>query len=308
MFWIKPEKGESKILASLTTTFEFIEGIYPLTSSPDMIVNYIRTGIGYRLIWLQLRGGKIHKIAEYKRAKEYHKPGYPALLDNGLMAFPEGERLISFLKIKDGKVEKVSEHILDERFVGEAIAAKGGLLLVMMNTGMAVYLSVTPQGEVTRMGEFVDGPLMLHDFKGKISEDGKFIVASSTTFNIFATCLEKSGKSYAQLLELVKEPAVPGERVALLKAAQRLKYLKVKNYLVAYSEVSAFTSDVASALIKLGADVALVAGNDDKVAKAKKIVWGASIGLAVILSSYAITSLVLRSLYDATHSYYYLPF
>lgn len=46
-------------------------------------------------------------------------------------------------------------------------------------------------------------------------------------------------------------------------------------------------------------------GNSDKVEQAKKIIWGAAIGLAIIMSAYAITSLVLRSLFQATHGFFY---
>ncbi len=42
------------------------------------------------------------------------------------------------------------------------------------------------------------------------------------------------------------------------------------------------------------------AGNEDKVEKAKKILWGAIIGLAIVLSSYAITEFVLTNLYETT--------
>lgn len=49
-------------------------------------------------------------------------------------------------------------------------------------------------------------------------------------------------------------------------------------------------------------------GNDEKANKAKKIIWGAVIGLAVIMSSYAITSLVIRKLFDATHTGFFRYF
>ncbi|OGH58702.1 MAG: hypothetical protein A2725_03330 [Candidatus Magasanikbacteria bacterium RIFCSPHIGHO2_01_FULL_33_34] len=49
-------------------------------------------------------------------------------------------------------------------------------------------------------------------------------------------------------------------------------------------------------------------GNDEKVNKAKKIIWGASIGLAIIMSSYAITSFVLKSLFQATHRGFFYYF
>ena len=50
------------------------------------------------------------------------------------------------------------------------------------------------------------------------------------------------------------------------------------------------------------------AGNEDKVRQAKKILWGAIIGLAIILSAFAITTFVIRNLYLATQGGYYYEF
>ncbi|PIR43060.1 hypothetical protein COV24_04755 [candidate division WWE3 bacterium CG10_big_fil_rev_8_21_14_0_10_32_10] len=46
-------------------------------------------------------------------------------------------------------------------------------------------------------------------------------------------------------------------------------------------------------------------GNQEKVDKAKKTIWGAVIGLAVILSAYAITNFIIKSFYDASMGGYY---
>ena len=50
------------------------------------------------------------------------------------------------------------------------------------------------------------------------------------------------------------------------------------------------------------------AGNEEKVRQAKKILWGAIIGLAIILSAFAITTFVIRNLYLATQGGYYYEF
>lgn len=50
------------------------------------------------------------------------------------------------------------------------------------------------------------------------------------------------------------------------------------------------------------------AGNDEKVGKAKKILIGAVIGLAIILSAYAITNFVVKELFQATTGYEYRTF
>ena len=56
------------------------------------------------------------------------------------------------------------------------------------------------------------------------------------------------------------------ERIARLKASERLKLVKVKEWLIAFSNVSAYQASAARALISLGAHVAVVAGEKgDKI-------------------------------------------
>lgn len=47
------------------------------------------------------------------------------------------------------------------------------------------------------------------------------------------------------------------------------------------------------------------AGNDEKISKAKKTLFAAVIGLAIIMSAYIITSFVIENLYYATTEYTY---
>jgi hypothetical protein len=47
-------------------------------------------------------------------------------------------------------------------------------------------------------------------------------------------------------------------------------------------------------------------GSEEKIGKAKKTLIAAIIGLAIILSAYAITNFVLRNLYSATTGYEYV--
>jgi nanoRNase/pAp phosphatase (c-di-AMP/oligoRNAs hydrolase) len=52
----------------------------------------------------------------------------------------------------------------------------------------------------------------------------------------------------------------PSERIARLKASRRLRLVKINEWLVAFSKVSAYQASAARALISLGAHVAVVAG------------------------------------------------
>ncbi len=61
-------------------------------------------------------------------------------------------------------------------------------------------------------------------------------------------------------LEMVMDES---ERIARLKAARRMSFYRIAEWLVAISTVSAFQTSAARALISLGAHVALVAGQED---------------------------------------------
>jgi phosphoesterase RecJ-like protein len=57
------------------------------------------------------------------------------------------------------------------------------------------------------------------------------------------------------------EYTVP-EKIARLKAAQRMTYSRVNGWLIAFSELGSFQSSGARAMISLGADVAIVTGKE----------------------------------------------
>ncbi len=52
----------------------------------------------------------------------------------------------------------------------------------------------------------------------------------------------------------------PSERIARLKASKRVKLIKINEWLIAFSNISAFQASAARALVSLGASVAIVAG------------------------------------------------
>jgi len=70
--------------------------------------------------------------------------------------------------------------------------------------------------------------------------------------------LGSAGAKIAKAWEIVSREASRGETMAKLKAAQRMKILKNKELVVVITEVGSYHSVVASALVRLGADLAVV--------------------------------------------------
>jgi phosphoesterase RecJ-like protein len=97
---------------------------------------------------------------------------------------------------------------------------------------------------------------------GIISDTGQFRFAKGSTFEA-VNILVKAGADYSRVLEALRLPEDPSKRIAMLKAAQRLKLYKIGERLVAISKLSSFEADAATMLIRVGADIAFV-GSQEK--------------------------------------------
>lgn len=97
-------------------------------------------------------------------------------------------------------------------------------------------------------------------FLGIAFDTRHFILASSATLKILAD-LTEAGVKAGEALSSLSLPIVLSERIARLKAGKRVKVLRINNWLLAFSHVSAYQASAARALIALGAHVAIVAGH-----------------------------------------------
>lgn len=101
-------------------------------------------------------------------------------------------------------------------------------------------------------------------FLGIAFDTKHFIMADSDTFKIVAELID-SGVDPEKLLPLLSLPMDFSERVARLRACQRVDLKKVDHWLIALSHISSYQASAARALISLGAHVAIVAGQRGKV-------------------------------------------
>ncbi len=93
---------------------------------------------------------------------------------------------------------------------------------------------------------------------GMLTDTGYFKFARPQTLVTFSRLMERHGIQMDEVMGLVSVDVDISERVSQLKGAQRLKYWKVGDYLVAVSQGSAFEASVCKALLSLGADIAFV--------------------------------------------------
>lgn len=100
-------------------------------------------------------------------------------------------------------------------------------------------------------------------FLGIAFDTRHFVLASSATFKVVADLID-AGVKAEETLSLLSLPMEPSERIARLKASRRVKLIKISDWLIAFSNVSAYQASAARALIALGAHVAVVGGQKNE--------------------------------------------
>lgn len=97
---------------------------------------------------------------------------------------------------------------------------------------------------------------------GIIYETKHFALANSKTFLTIATLITY-GAMVEKAVKILKVPMSQPEKIARLKAAQRMQIWRLKDWIIVTSEVGSYHASAARALTTLGADVAIV-GSEEK--------------------------------------------
>lgn len=99
---------------------------------------------------------------------------------------------------------------------------------------------------------------------GMLTDSGHFRFANTDLLRAFAELMEASGINMDEIMEMTDlEPDV-SERISQLKGAQRLRFERVGEKIVAISLGSAHESAVCKAMLGIGADVAFVGSQRDE--------------------------------------------
>ncbi len=93
---------------------------------------------------------------------------------------------------------------------------------------------------------------------GMLTDSGFFRFAKPGMLLAFAELMGLHSIQMDEAMSLAEADTDISERISQLKGAQRLKYWKVGNYIVAISQGSAYEASVCKALLSLGSDVAYV--------------------------------------------------
>ncbi len=96
-------------------------------------------------------------------------------------------------------------------------------------------------------------------FLGIAFDSRHFVLGNPSTFRALSEIIS-IGVNPQEALARLNLPMDQSERIARLKASKRARVVKINDWLIALSNVSAFQASAARALIDLGAHVAIVAG------------------------------------------------
>jgi phosphoesterase RecJ-like protein len=96
-------------------------------------------------------------------------------------------------------------------------------------------------------------------FLGIAFDTRHFVLANSSTFKTISELVDV-GVNAREALSMLALPMDFSERVARVKASRRARLLKIGDWIIALSHVSAYQASSARALIDLGAHMAAVAG------------------------------------------------
>jgi phosphoesterase RecJ-like protein len=100
-------------------------------------------------------------------------------------------------------------------------------------------------------------------FLGITFDTRHFVLANSSTFKTISE-LSDIGVNPQEELSSLALPMDFSERVARIKACRRAKLMKIGNWLIALSHVSAYQASAARALVDLGVHMAAVAGQKNE--------------------------------------------
>ncbi len=92
---------------------------------------------------------------------------------------------------------------------------------------------------------------------GMLYDSRHFILGSLKSFSIVPKLIE-SGADYSRAISMLKIPMKRPEKIARIKAAQRLEILEIKDWIILTSHVSSYEASACRALLNLGADVVIV--------------------------------------------------
>ncbi|MCE5296439.1 MAG: DHHA1 domain-containing protein [Euryarchaeota archaeon] len=99
---------------------------------------------------------------------------------------------------------------------------------------------------------------------GMMTDSGHFRFATPGLFTYFSLIMQETGIQMDEAYDLTDLESDVSERIAVLKGAQRLRFERIGQNIVAVSLGSSFESSVCKGLLSIGADISFVVSQRDE--------------------------------------------
>ncbi|MEI6797066.1 MAG: DHH family phosphoesterase [Methanomassiliicoccales archaeon] len=99
---------------------------------------------------------------------------------------------------------------------------------------------------------------------GMLTDTGHFRYANASALRAFASLIERGGLDMDEVMNLADVEQDTSERVAQMKGAQRLRFERIGDVIVAGSMGSSFEASVCKTLLNIGADISFVVSQRDE--------------------------------------------
>lgn len=93
---------------------------------------------------------------------------------------------------------------------------------------------------------------------GILTDTGHFRYGNVSSLETFAAIMRDHDIGMNEAMKLIEGETELSEKISQLKGAQRLKYVRAEQFIIATSFGSAFEASVSKSLVSLGADIAFV--------------------------------------------------
>jgi len=170
-------------------------------------------------------------------------------------------QLSSYAEIVDAST--IPRVIIDHHAIqGESITADQKLI-----DEKAVSTTELVNRLLPLLGAKVSRKMALAVILGLVTDTAHFRFANVGTFELLTSLMKEHNIEPSEIMEILSVIPDVSERIAVLKGVQRLKLNRVSNYLIVTTVVGAFEAATARALLRTGADAAIVAAHKDNEAR-----------------------------------------
>jgi len=204
-------------------------------------------------------GGVINEQARnllrHAKFKFADKPDYN--VDLIVVLDTNSPNLFDFESVKKSKAKKI---LIDHHHPKKEVSNEFDEVIV---DECAVSATQIVYHIIKSLGAKPDPNISLCISAGIVTDSANFIAATTDSFEVLLRSLCEGNITFQEVLRAISVPRDISEKIARLKAAQRIQFKRQGEWVVAFSNVSCFEGSTASALLRLGADVAFVGAAKD---------------------------------------------